>query len=150
VIATVINFSSNEVRFLKACLEEALLFSERVIVCFADHFFDGTEENLPLIYGAARAHPEVTFIQYPFSKANFYGDHPPSFWHSLGRMIGSRWAEESDYLKNIGRSVWQVIGTFAKRAFGQKRLKIRPFWSEATPSLTTTSCRRENGQAPII
>ncbi|MDN3505626.1 MAG: hypothetical protein P0S96_00140 [Simkaniaceae bacterium] len=88
MLATIINFSSNEASFLTQCVEEALFFSDQIVVCFADHFFDGAAENLPLIYGIAEEHPEITFIQYPFSKENFYGDHPPSFWHNMSRMIG--------------------------------------------------------------
>jgi len=94
VVATVINFSSNEAPFLTQCVEEALFFSDQIVVCFADHFFDGTPENLPLIYGVAKAHPKISFIQYPFSKENFYGSHPPSFWHNMGRMLGYHFTQE--------------------------------------------------------
>lgn len=99
MLATIINFSSNEALFLKACLEEALLFSDQIIIPLCDHFFDGTPENRELLEAIYAAHPEVQFIEYAWCKENFYGGHPTNYWHNLSRLIG--WAfllPEIDYV----------------------------------------------------
>ncbi|MBS0629556.1 MAG: hypothetical protein JSS30_04945 [Verrucomicrobia bacterium] len=89
MLATIINFSSNEALFLKACLEQALLFSDQILVPVCDHFFDGTPENRELLDTIYAAHEEVQFIEYAWSKENFYADHPTHFWHNLSRLIGT-------------------------------------------------------------
>lgn len=88
MLATIINFSTNETEFLGHCLEEALVFSDQIIVCVCDHFFDGTKENQKLLNGIYKAHPEVTFIQYAWSKKGFYANHSTHFWHNLSRLLG--------------------------------------------------------------
>ncbi|NGX59748.1 MAG: hypothetical protein KR126chlam3_00905 [Chlamydiae bacterium] len=89
MFATIINFSSNEAPFLRQCLEEVLCFSDQILVCVSDRFFDGTPEDLSLLKGIYASHPNIDFIQYPFSKDNFYGKHSAHFWHNIGRMIGT-------------------------------------------------------------
>ena len=93
MLATVINFSSNEAPFLRSCLEEALCFSHQILVCVCDHFFDGTPEDLSLLRGVYQSHPNIQFIQYPFSKENFYGRHSAYFWHNISRMIGAHFLQ---------------------------------------------------------
>ena len=93
MIATVINFSTNEALFFRQCLEEALLFSHQVIVPVCDHFFDGTPENVELLNGIYAAHPEVQFIQYAWSKDNFYGGHSTHYWHNISRLLGSHFVD---------------------------------------------------------
>ncbi|OGN55633.1 MAG: hypothetical protein A3D96_00880 [Chlamydiae bacterium RIFCSPHIGHO2_12_FULL_44_59] len=92
-IATIVNFSSNESRFIQATLSQVLLFSRQVIVPVCDHFFDGTLENRVLLKRVYEAFPECQFIEYPFEpakipKAVFKKINPAHFWHSLSRLIG--------------------------------------------------------------
>jgi len=94
VLATVINFSSNEAPFLKACLEEALRFSDQILVPVCDHFFDGSAENRPLLNAIYASHPQVQFIEYAWSEKNFYANHSTHFWHNLSRLIGSYFLKE--------------------------------------------------------
>jgi hypothetical protein len=94
-IATIVNFCTNESRFLKICLEEAYRCSRQVIVVVCDHFFDGTPENRKLLEQIYAAFPECLFVEYPFmphriSKRLFKKVDPAHFWHSLSRLIGSR------------------------------------------------------------
>ncbi|NGX37049.1 MAG: hypothetical protein K1000chlam2_00199 [Chlamydiae bacterium] len=89
MLATIINFSSNEARFLRHCLEEARLFSDQILIPVCDHFFDGKPENSSLLQGIYQAHPDITFLQYAWSKDNFYGRHSTHFWHNLSRLIGT-------------------------------------------------------------
>ncbi len=92
-LATVVNFCSNESRFLKPCLEEALRFSRQVVVVVCDHFFDGTPEQRELLETIYTAFPECHFVEYPFIPkkipARFFKMTRPShFWHSLSRFVG--------------------------------------------------------------
>lgn len=89
MLATIINFSTNEALFLRHCLEEALCFSDQVLVPVCDHFFDGAPENRELLDAIYAAHPEVQFIEYAWSKENFYGNHSAHFWHNISRLIGT-------------------------------------------------------------
>lgn len=94
-IATVVNFCSNEACFLKPCLDEALKFSSRVVVAVSDHFFDGDEENMPLLQKLFSEHKEVLFLLYPYMPAAALQKNKiyqkvgeANFWHSLSRLIG--------------------------------------------------------------
>ena len=98
-IATIINFCTNESRFLKVSLEQALTYSAQVIVPVCDHFFDGTPENRHLLEAIYRAFPEVQFVEYPFipkriPKGIFKTVAPAHFWHSLSRLIASSFLDE--------------------------------------------------------
>ncbi|MDE3055813.1 MAG: hypothetical protein KGI80_03880 [Verrucomicrobiota bacterium] len=92
-VATVVNFCTNELCFLRPCLEQASLFSNEVVVVVASHFFDGTPENRLLLDQIYRAFPAVLFVEYPFlpsaipSKV-FKQVRKENFWHSLSRWIG--------------------------------------------------------------
>ena len=99
MLATIVNFSTNEALFLRHCLEEALLFSDQIIVPVCDHFFDATAENRELLDAIYAAHPEVQFVEYAWSEKNFYGRHPTHFWHNLSRLPGSYFlSPETDYV----------------------------------------------------
>lgn len=92
-IAAIINFCSNESRFIGPCLEQALLFANQVIVPVCDHFFDGTPENRPLLESIYRAYPQCLFVEYPFIPALiprriFESVSPAHFWHSCSRLVG--------------------------------------------------------------
>ncbi|MBU6383475.1 MAG: hypothetical protein KGR16_04085 [Verrucomicrobia bacterium] len=98
-IATIVNFCSNESRFLRATLEQALLFSKQVIVPVCDHFFDGSPENLPLLETIYSAFPECLFIEYPYlpkkiPKKILKKVDLAHFWHSLSRLIAVSFLDE--------------------------------------------------------
>lgn len=98
-IATIVNFCTNESRFLKICLEESFQCSRQVIVVVCDHFFDGTTENRELLERIYRAFPDCLFVEYPFiphriSKRLFKKVDPAHFWHSLSRLIGAQFLSE--------------------------------------------------------
>ncbi|MES2273350.1 MAG: hypothetical protein V4487_04090 [Chlamydiota bacterium] len=98
-IATIVNFCSNESRFIKPCLEQAQKFSRQVIVPVCDHFFDGAPENRALLEEIYAAFPECLFVEYPFipqkiPKRIWKLIEPAHFWHSLSRLIGFSFLEE--------------------------------------------------------
>ncbi len=98
-VASIVNFCTNESRFIQACLEQTSLFSAQVIVPVCDHFFDGTPENRSLLEQIYEAFPDCLFVEYPFVQKMI-----PSrlwkqidqvhFWHSLSRLIGYRFLDE--------------------------------------------------------
>ncbi len=92
-IATIINFCSNEYRFLGPCIKEAKKFSEVIHVVVSDHFFDGSAENFSLLNDIFQEFYDIKFFIYPFFKESIF---PNSFnssdtvhiWHSASRMVG--------------------------------------------------------------
>lgn len=103
-IATVINFCTNDWKFLKASIEESQKFSKQIVVSISDHFFDGKEENHQLLQKIYKAFPEVDFLQYPFipqkiPKRIFKKVEPAHFWHSLSRLLAvKKLHEEIEYV----------------------------------------------------
>ncbi|MGD2169207.1 MAG: hypothetical protein PVI40_03075 [Chlamydiota bacterium] len=65
-IASVINYCTNEYRFLKSCVEEALKFSEQVLITVCDHFFDGSPEDLDALEQTFSEFPNCQFLFYPY------------------------------------------------------------------------------------
>lgn len=99
-LAVVVNFCTNESRFIKACLEQTKLFARQVIVPVCDHFFDGKAENRELLERIYQAFPECLFVEYPFipkkiPKKVFKTVDPSHFWHSLSRFLGAHHVDES-------------------------------------------------------
>lgn len=98
-LSTIVNFCSNESRFIKATLEQALTFSMQVIVPVCDHFFDGSPENRSLLEQVYAAFPECLFVEYPYlpkkvPRKILKQVDPAHFWHSLSRLIGFSFVEE--------------------------------------------------------
>lgn len=98
-ISTIVNFCSNDSRFIKATHEQALSFSIQVIVPVCDHFFDGSPENRAVLEKIYPAFPECLFIEYPYLPAKipkkvFKEIEPAHFWHSLSRLIGFSLVDE--------------------------------------------------------
>lgn len=92
-IATIINFCTNESRFIQSCIDQAQVFSKQVIVCICDHFFDGTPENRPLLEKIYSHFSHCLFLEYPFITKKippriFETVTPAHFWHSFSRLIG--------------------------------------------------------------
>lgn len=92
-IATVINFCTNEAKFLRHTFEEALKFSSEVIAVASSHFFDGSEENRSLLNQIYASFPKVLFVEYPYNpslvpKRIFQVLKPTTFWHCFSRLVG--------------------------------------------------------------
>lgn len=99
-IAAVINFCSNEARFIRPCIEEARLFSSQVIIPVADHFFNGEREDEEKIEQIAAAFPDCLFVLYPFiphkiPPSIFAKVAPANFWHSLSRLVAVSLLDEN-------------------------------------------------------
>lgn len=99
-IAAIVNFCSNESRFIGACLDQTLLFAKQVVVPVCDHFYDGTPEQRELLEQLYRAYPECLFIEYPFIPSKiprhlFKAVAPAHFWHSCSRLVGASFLQDS-------------------------------------------------------
>ncbi|HSW72047.1 MAG TPA: hypothetical protein VLG44_01385 [Chlamydiales bacterium] len=104
-VVTIINYCTNDYRFLRKCILECSIFSEKIIVPVCDHFFDGSEENRDLLQASYQENPETLFLEYAYLKDDFYSpyverekDDPQGYqlWHSASRYIGFLYAGECE------------------------------------------------------
>lgn len=138
-LATIVNFCTNESRYLRACLEQALLFSQQVIVPVCDHFFDGTPENRKLLEAVYAAFPSCLFVEYPFipneiPKEIFQEVEPAHFWHNLSRLVAVNFLEKGiervlfldadEVVEGERFSRWLQAGKYQKCA----ALKLATYW----------------------
>lgn len=65
-IAAVINFCTNDYRFIRYCIREALKFSKEIIVPVSDHFYDNTPENHNLLEKTIKENPQAKFIKFKY------------------------------------------------------------------------------------
>lgn len=102
-LATVIHYCTNEYRFLKKVVEEAKLFSKKIIVVVCDHFFNGTPERRDLLHQTYCDFPECLFFEFSFSSQQIYngltghsiGDPEWGFlWHSTSRYLAALFMPE--------------------------------------------------------
>ncbi len=99
-IAAIVNFCSNEKRFISNCLTQASKFATQIIVPVCDHFFDGTPEDRFLLEQIYHAHPDCLFVEYPFIPSEiprriFQSVAPAHFWHSCSRLIAASFLKET-------------------------------------------------------
>jgi len=96
-IATIINYCTNDHKFLRPCIDEVKHFSSQILIPVSDHFFDGTPENRGLLNHAYREHSDCEFIEFAYDPNRPYGfstsKRPDDLdwarhWHSTARMIG--------------------------------------------------------------
>ena len=95
MIASIISFCTNDLRFLKACVEGIKNYSSQILISVSDHFFNGELENLALLEKIYREFPECTFIEFAFDPNELYGacalsrENPDwvHHWHNSARFI---------------------------------------------------------------
>lgn len=84
-IATIINYCSNEQRFINQCLNASKKISDFVLVPVSDHLYDGTPEKLEIINEHKTQHPDVDFLVYPW-----HNGKPSRYWHNYSRLIAAQ------------------------------------------------------------
>jgi hypothetical protein len=149
-IAVIVNFCSNESRFIGACLTQALLFSNQVIVPVCDHFFDGTPENRPLLEQIYQAYPQCHFVEYPFIPSEiprhiFKAVTPAHFWHSCSRLVGAKFIDDSaesvlfldadEVADGVRFSDWLDVSDYRQHSV----LKLANYWYFREPIHQATS-----------
>jgi hypothetical protein len=99
VVATVLNFCSNEARFLKSCIEQCRIFSRQIVIPVCDHLFDGTPENRDFLQQVYAAFPDCQFIEYPFisqplSERRRNKATVAHFWPCVSRLVGTQYLND--------------------------------------------------------
>src|SRR5579872_5971296 len=107
-IATVINYCTNDYRFLSRAIAEVSTFSSQIIIPVCDHFFDGTPENRPLLETSYAEHPNALFLEFAYDEKELYSPYvrrsPEDedwriLWHSTARYLSFLYLENSiEYL----------------------------------------------------
>ncbi len=96
-LVTIINYCTNDYRFLKTCIEEALEFSDQILIPVCDHFFNGEKENSKLLHQSYMENPDATFIEYAYDAKRIYSPYviispqDPNwghYWHNTSRYVG--------------------------------------------------------------
>jgi hypothetical protein len=85
-ITTVINYCTNDYRFIGPNIDQCLKFSDEIIIPVCDHFLDGSIENQLLLnesYQLQQIDPRVKFSEF-----NWIGGQTPKFFHNMSRWIG--------------------------------------------------------------
>jgi len=108
LITTVINYCTNDYRFIKKCVTEAKKFSHQIIIPVSDHFFNGKKENRKLLNLTYLENPSCEFIEYEFTPHKSYSKYkwfePSSIesrhiWYSTSRYISHFFIKkETDYI----------------------------------------------------
>lgn len=84
-ISTIINYCSNEERFINQCIDSVLEFSTDIIVPVSDHLFNGETENLDSIEQTKRNNPSAQFLIYEWTSGK-----PARYWHNYSRLVAAQ------------------------------------------------------------
>lgn len=98
-IATIINYCTNDYKFIHSCINEAIIFSKQVIVPVCDHFIDGTSEKAELLQKTYEENAEnVQFLEYKYNPIIF-DNLKNCATHGFSRLIGfNKMDEDIDYV----------------------------------------------------
>lgn len=103
-LTTVINYCTNDYRFIGKCIEEAWKFSDQIIVPVCDHTFDGAPENRSLLDQTYVEHPKVLFLEFAYDVKRLYTPYVQrspddedwgALWHSTARYLASLYLADS-------------------------------------------------------
>lgn len=128
MLGTIISFCSNDLRYLSLCLEAVRPFSDQILICVCDHFFDGTEENYALLEKLYSTYDSDEFVEFVFDKNVLYGtpayldpSHPDyrHHWHNTSRLVGTYFLRP-EIKQVLFCDVDEIIDTNAFHAFLQK------------------------------
>lgn len=107
-IAAVINYCTNDYRFLGKAIDEASLFAKQIIVPICDHYFDGTKENKTLLMQTYAQFPNIQFLEFAYDPMKLYTPYIQrlptdedwgSLWHSTARYLAFLYVRKTiDYV----------------------------------------------------
>jgi hypothetical protein len=83
-IGTVISYCTLDHRFIRFCVESVKPFSSQIIIVSADHFFDGTSEDIELLN---KTHEEISDSMVDKIIYKWKSDLP-HYWHNMSRWVG--------------------------------------------------------------
>ena len=82
-IATIINYCTNDYRFINANIHQAKLFSSQIIIPISSHFYNGQLENYELLKKTYDENTTVDFINYTWDSSK-----SSRYWHNYSRALG--------------------------------------------------------------
>ena len=95
-ITTLINYCTNDYRFIRFCIKEAAAFSHEVIVPYTDFFYDGTPEDKELLEKTIQENPSARFEYFPYEPSM---DVLPQHWVTFARVFGwQKSSPETDFI----------------------------------------------------
>lgn len=107
-IAAVINYCTNDYRFLARACAEVSSFALQTLIPVCDHFFDGAPENRPLLDTTYAEHPHALFLEFAFDQKELYTPYirrdPQdedwgALWHSTARYLSFLYLDDAiEYL----------------------------------------------------
>jgi len=83
-IAALINYCTNDYRFIKRVIDNIVPFTSQIIVPVCDHYFTGEEENRELLEKTYTENPSAQFIEYEWDSK-----HNTRYWSNMSRLIGA-------------------------------------------------------------
>lgn len=87
-VATIINYCTNEYKFVNHCINEVKTFSEQVIVPVCDHFFDGISEDRELLDKTYNEHlNDAQFFEYKYD-SDIFNNLQGCAVHGVSRLLG--------------------------------------------------------------
>jgi hypothetical protein len=108
MICTIINYCTNDYRFLGKCLAEARKFSSSVIVPVCTHFFDGLPEDREMLERTYAEFPDCRFLEYSWDVKRLYTpfltipedeQERICLWHSTSRYVAAHYLPpETEYI----------------------------------------------------
>jgi hypothetical protein len=90
LITTVINYCSNDYRFIHHCIEQAAVFSQEILVPYTNFFYDGTPEDSELLNRTIAENPKARFIHFDYDPGKNVN---AQYWVTFARKIG--WKQTS-------------------------------------------------------
>lgn len=107
-ISTVINYCTNDYRFLAKCIQEVKKFSSELLIITWDHFFNCEPENRELLNQTYADFPEISFLEFAHLKDKLYNPYVActkedddwiDYWHSTTRFVSFFFLDSSsDYI----------------------------------------------------
>lgn len=88
MISSILQYSTNDFRFLKVNLEQLSKFSDEIIIPICDHFFNGEPENEELLsksYEIISQYPKCTAYTFEWHGIN----SNTGYYHNLSRALGT-------------------------------------------------------------
>jgi len=95
-LTTVINYCTNDYRYLAKCIQEASIFSQKIVLPVCDHFFDGKKEDRDLLNLSYAGHTHCQFVEFAYHPSELYSPfilRKPAdldwkmFWYSTARYV---------------------------------------------------------------
>ena len=113
-ITTIISYCTNDERFIRPCIDNALQVSDEIIIPVSSHWYDGTVEDMNAIEILAAEYPQVNITTFDWEP----GKHP-RYWNNMARAIGIHLASKtSDWLMFIDTD--EIIDTTLFNKFKQE------------------------------